>query len=252
MSGLIIAIDGPSASGKSTVSRKVAERLKCVHVDSGSLYRGITWYFLSHNVKVPGGTWLARPASPESMRALTGNAPAQEKPGVEAQFSVVAAALNQIRLDFFIKDNATRFTIDGVEPDAELRSETVNDNVSRVAALPPVRDWVVTQLRKMTSFGGLVMEGRDIGTVVFPGAQFKFYLDADPEERARRRHLERQNEQTGVDDVLRSIQKRDQIDSSRAMAPLKVANGALVIESTGMSADEVADLIVKHVRQKGY
>ena len=223
MSGLVIAIDGPSASGKSTVSQKVAQRLNFIHVDSGSLYRGITWYLLGRKVNV-------------------------------ADSAVIAAALTQMRMDFLVRDNAIKFSIDGLEPDVELRSEAVNNNVSQIAALPAVREWIVNKLRKMPMFGNLVMEGRDIGTAVFPEAAFKFYLDASPEERARRRYLETPGVNkntchgkgmTTYDDILRSILKRDGIDSSRAMAPLKVAHGAIVIQSTKMTIDEVVNQIVK-------
>jgi len=221
MSGLVIAIDGPSASGKSTVSQGVAQRLNFIHVDSGSLYRGVTWYFLSRKINA-------------------------------ADSAVITAALKQMRVDFLARDNAIKFSIDGVEPDAELRSEAVNNNVSQIAALPAVREWIVNELRKMPAFGDLVMEGRDIGTAVFPEATFKFYLDAAPEERARRRYLETAgvNKNTTYDDILRSILKRDGIDSSRAMAPLKVAPGAVVIQSTKMSVDEVVDLIVKNISHR--
>ena len=220
MSGLVIAIDGPSASGKSTVSRKVAQRLNFIHVDSGALYRGVTWYFLDHDLNLSA-----------------------------VDNSVVAAALKQMQMHFLVRDNAVRFSIDGLEPDTELRSEAVNNNVSQIAALPAVRKWIVKELRKMPAFGDLVMEGRDIGTVVFPEATFKFYLDAAPEERARRRYLETAglNTKAAYDDILRSILKRDGIDSSRAMAPLKLAPGAVVIQSTKMSVDEVVDLIVKNI-----
>lgn len=220
---LIIAIDGPSASGKSTVSRKVAQRLNFIHVDSGSLYRGITWYFLSRRIN------------------STDNA-------------VIAAELKKIRMDFLVRDNAVKFSIDGLEPDAELRSEAVNNNVSRIAALPAVREWVVNELRKMPVFGSLVMEGRDIGTAVFPAAIFKFYLDAAPEERARRRYLEMTSvdKNAAYDDTLRSILKRDGIDSSRAFDPLKVAQGAVVIQSTKMTVDEVVDFIVLEVQRSQF
>lgn len=218
MSGLVITIDGPSASGKSTVSQRVAQRLNFIHVDSGSLYRGVTWYFLSHKVQV-------------------------------SDQAAVAAALKQMRMDFLVRASAIKFSIDGVEPDAELRSKAVNSNVSQIAALPAVRGWIVNELRKMPAFGDLVMEGRDIGTAVFPDATFKFYLDAAPEERARRRYLELKNAgvQVEYEEILRSILKRDGIDSSRTIAPLKIAPGAVVIQSTKMSVDEVVDMIVATV-----
>ena len=215
MSGLVIAIDGPSASGKSTISRMVARRLNFIHVDSGSLYRGVTWFFLNQDVNV--------------------NDDAR-----------ITAALKRIRMDFMVRDNAIVFSMNGIEPDAELRTKEVNDIVSQVAALPVVREWVVDKLGKMTEIGNLVMDGRDIGTAVFPEAAFKFYLNASPAERARRRFLETGGKMN-YEKVLHSILKRDGIDASRQMAPLKVAPGAVVIESTKMSIDEVTDMIVNNI-----
>lgn len=215
-SGSVIAIDGPSASGKSTVSKIVARRLNFIHVDSGALYRAVTWYFAGHRINLSGG-------------------------------NLVVLALNKMKIDFMVRNNVIKFSIDGFEPDAELRSGAVNKSVSQVAARPEVREWVVNRLRKMPDFGNLVMEGRDIGTVVFPRAAFKFYLDAAPEERARRRFLEMAGAIT-YDEVLRSILKRDGIDSARAMAPLKIAIGAIVIQSTKMSAGQVVDFIVNIVK----
>ena len=222
MSELIIAIDGPSASGKSTVSRRVAQRLEFTHVDSGSLYRGVTWEFLRRRV------------APEDSRA------------------VAAAVLAEIDIEFFVENSTVKFSIGGVNPGEGIRSQAVSENVSPVAALPAVRQWVVRQLRKLVSFGDLVMEGRDIGTAVFPDAQFKFYLDAAPDERARRRYLELANAgvKTEYEDILRSIRRRDGIDSTRALDPLKIAPGAVVIQSTQMSVEEVVDSIVKTVRTR--
>lgn len=219
MSEYVIAIDGPSASGKSTVSRAVARRLGCVHVDSGSLYRALTWMFAGRKALV---------TDPE----------------------VVSVILREINISFFARDGKVGFSIDGMKPDEELRSMAVNEKVSLVAALPAVREWVVGKLRAMTVFGSIVMEGRDIGTSVFPEAQFKFYLDATPEERAHRRYREmkRNGAQVKYEDVLRSIRNRDSIDSSRSVAPLKTAEDAVVIQTTTLSVDAVVDLIVTRVR----
>ena len=217
-SALVIAIDGPSASGKSTVSRIVARRLNFNHVDSGSLYRGVAWFLLERKTRL------------DDARA-------------------VAAALGKIRMDFMARNNAILFSINGSELESELRSEAVNEIVSPVAALPAVREWVVDRLRRLVAYGSLVMEGRDIGTAVFPDAPFKFYLDASPAERARRRALE-SGGMPAFEAVLRSITKRDKTDSTRARDPLKVAEGALVIQTTQMSAGQVADLIVSAVSRK--
>ena len=153
----VIAIDGPSASGKSTVARQAAHALGFNYVDSGALYRGLTWKCLRENVDID------HPAD-------------------------VVELVRRVELEFFVEEGAVRFTLDGEDPGAQVRSMAVQERVSDVAALPEVRAMVVQHLRDTTRFGSLVMEGRDIGTVVFPDTPFKFYLDANPEERARRRH----------------------------------------------------------------
>lgn len=216
MSNLIIAIDGPSASGKSTVSRKVAERLECLHVDSGAIYRALTWHFISSG-------WAGDSAA-TIIRHLPG-----------------------VALCFFAKEGAVRFTINGVDPGLAIRAGAVQERVSALAAIPEVRNWVDKHLRSLTSFGRLVVEGRDIGTVVFPNADYKFYLDADPDERARRRYYEQQDQfKTKVDsaEIKRALLRRDANDRSRSTAPLTMALDAVCIETTHMTiADVVARII---------
>lgn len=215
MSNLIVAIDGPSASGKSTVSRKVAELLHCVYVDSGFLYRGLTWQVLRKRV------------SSRDQDAVVG-------------------VMEAMRVEFFLDAGAVHYTIDQKNPGAELRSEKVLKQVSAIAAMPRVRAWMVQQLREMKRFGDLVMAGRDIGTVVFPESPYKFYLDAAPEERARRRHLELMANKckTELSDVKKSILRRDAIDKGRRTAPLKKAPDAHVIETTAMSVNDVVNYIM--------
>jgi cytidylate kinase len=214
MSSDVIAIDGPSASGKSTVARQVAARLGRLYVDSGALYRGITWRVLEEGHD---------PARPEQ----------------------VLATLKSIPIEFFVADRAVRFRIGGHEPVAEIRSEQVNERVSLVAAMHEVRTQVTRWLQAMAAQGPLVMEGRDIGTVVFPGARFKFYLDASPEERARRRHAETEGGDVGR--VMASLQTRDQRDSGRQTAPLRLAPDARTLDTTGLSIDDVVARIVTMV-----
>lgn len=216
---ITVAIDGPSASGKSTVARQTARALGFNYVDSGSLYRGLTWKCLRESVNT-------------------------EDP------VAVTELVNRTRLDFFVEEGAIRFTLDGEDPGAQIRSMPVQERVSDVAAVPEVRTRVVQHLRDTARFGNLVMEGRDIGTVVFPDTPHKFYLDADPEERARRRHQEfvRSSAETTVDKVLASLQRRDRKDSTRKTAPLQIALGARVIDSTAMEAEDVVELVVKQVQ----
>lgn len=213
-----IAIDGPSASGKSTVARGVARHLGYLYVDSGALYRAVAWKALAENVD---------PSNAEALEPMTA----------------------AISMRFFVDEGAVAFEIDGESPGLALREERVNQVVSPVAANPFVREKVTGWLRRMRELGALVMEGRDIGTVVFPDATFKFYLDASPEERARRRHAEMHSQASdlSVDAVGASLQRRDQIDSRRMTAPLKTAPDAIIVDSTGMGIDDVVRWVIARV-----
>ena len=219
---VIVAIDGPSASGKSTVSKRVAQELEFTYVDSGSLYRGMTWKALRSGVDV-------------------------------RQPLAVVELMNRMKLEFFVEHRVVYFTVDGEDPGQQLRSEPVRESVSDVAAIPEVRTFMVNHLRDMAQFGEIVMEGRDIGTVVFPTTPFKFYLDASPEVRAQRRFNElapvEGTKDVGV--VMNSLARRDQKDSTRPTAPLQIALGARVIDSTAMTIDEVVASIVADVRAAG-
>ncbi len=210
----VIAIDGPAASGKSTVAKRVAAATNGLYVDSGALYRAITWQALQEKVDT-------------------------------TDFAANAKLAQSVEPEFYISDNAVRFKICGKELNEELRTPEINHHVSFIAATPEARDMVVSWLRKMTDLGNLVMEGRDIGTAVFPDAANKFYLDASPEERARRRHAEQANNEgkQSVTEVNLSLKRRDKIDSSRKKDPLKIADDAVIIDSTGKSIQDVVDLI---------
>jgi len=217
----VVAIDGPAASGKSTVARRVAAQLGRLYVDSGALYRAITWRALQDGVDV-------------------------------GDSAAVVELAESLRIEFFVKQGAVWFKIAGVELDRELRTEAIAYSVSPVAAVPAVRSVVVSWLKQTASLGDLVMEGRDIGTVVFPHTPWKFYLDASPEERARRRYAETERRETDCSAVRigESIKRRDRIDSGRKADPLRTASDAVVIDSTGMSIDEVVSLIVERIRPK--
>lgn len=219
---IVVAIDGPSASGKSTVSKRAAIELGFTYVDSGSLYRGMTWKCIREGVDV-------------------------RKP------ELVIELMSRMKLEFFVENKVVLFTIDGEEPGLQLRSEPVRESVSDIAAIPEVRAFMVEHLREMVRFGNIVMEGRDIGTVVFPTTPFKFYLDADPDERARRRfeELVRMESVTDVNEVRDSLTRRDRKDSTRKTAPLQIALGARVVNTTTMSIDEVVAQVVAEVRSAG-
>ena len=227
MSFGVVAIDGPSASGKSTVARRVARELGALYVDSGALYRGIAWNVL-------------------------------EKGGDPADWGGVSRLLAEMDVCFFEIDGEVRFRIDGKEPGKELRTPEIDRAVSPVAANPDVRSRATAWLRAEVSFGVLVMEGRDIGTAVFPQSGCKFYLNASAEERSRRRYsqfregdgeADGDDDQSGMNEVEDALQARDRVDSTRKTAPLKVADDAVVIDSTKMDVEQVVSLIVTKCRQ---
>ncbi|MFT4175720.1 MAG: (d)CMP kinase [Luteolibacter sp.] len=206
-----IAIDGPAASGKSTLARLLAERLGLVMVNSGAMYRAVTWKVLQEGI------------SP-------------------ADADAVVALLNRTRLD--CGDNGTFSTIavDGRPLDEELRSEAVNANVSAVSAIPAVRERLVALQRDYLNRTSIVMEGRDIGTVVFPDTPYKLYVTACEKVRAARR--------TDVGEVD-SVTARDAADSQRATAPLKVAEGATVLDTTHHTIESGVEAALEILKAQG-
>jgi cytidylate kinase len=222
MTGPVITVDGPSASGKSTVARRVAAAMGYRHVDSGALYRSVTRQVLDAGI---------RPDDPAAVTAL----------------------LRVLTVDMEAVDGEILFLFEGQRPGIELRSPAVAASVSLVAALPDVRDWVNRALRRTPSLGGIVMDGRDIGSVVFPAAAFKFYLDASPEVRARRRFAEQVGDGagTGLAGVLDALKRRDALDAGRREAPLAVPAGAQVIDTSALTLDEVVQVIVNRIRGGG-
>jgi len=215
-----IAIDGPSASGKSSVSKGVAKALNFLYVDSGAFYRGVTWHAIRTGVN---------PKDPQA----------------------VISSMQNAQWEFFTKENAILFSINNDIPVQELREKPVREAVANVAAIPEVRAFVVENLRALANFGSLVMEGRDIGTVVFPNTTYKFFLDADPKERAMRRYRElvKTGENEKAEEVMESLKKRDKMDATRAIDPLVVASGAQVIDSTSMSLEEVINTVLNEVKK---
>ena len=219
----VVAVDGPSASGKSTVSRSAAKMLGFNYVDTGSMYRAVTWKALEMGIDV-------------------------EDP------IAVIGMMHTIKLSFKIENNASRIYIEGVDPGDRIREPRVAEKVSIVAAIPEVRHILVQHQRSLTKFGSLVMEGRDIGTVVFPDTPYKFYLEADPKIRAlrRKRDFEAMKIETSQDAVAHNLQHRDKLDSGRSTSPLQIALGATVIENSKLTVDETAEVIVAHMKQQGF
>lgn len=214
----VIAIDGPSASGKSTVAKRLAAKYGRLYVDSGALYRTITVKALKQGIAHGDN---------DSVKHML--------PGIKIRFNVAGGAIE--------------FSTEGIDSPAELRTEQVSANASWVAAIPEVRSRVNTWLRGMRKLGPLVVEGRDIGTVVFPQAEHKFYLDASQEERTRRRYaeVEQRKENVSREVVGESLKKRDKTDSSRQVDPLRLAPDAVVVDSTGMNIDQVVEFISNHI-----
>lgn len=212
----VIAIDGPSGSGKSSTSRRVGKALGFLHVDSGALYRIMTWQCLARGVDT-------------------------------ADAAAVAACAEQVAVECRPEDGALAYYVDGEAPGARIRTPEINAHASAVAAVPAVRARITALLRGMTRHGDLVVEGRDITTVVFPDSPARFYLTASPDARARRRQLE--EVATGVanqsaEAVKASLLARDAVDSTRACAPLRKADGVLEIDSTRLTLDEVVAAVL--------
>ncbi len=213
---IIVAIDGGAASGKSSSSRILADRFNLLHVDTGSFYRHITYELLRRGV------------------------PSTELPALNA-------ALAGLKFTTRLDGRSAQMLIDGQPAGNEIRGQNVNEHVSHYAAIPEVRHALLGYQRglvdvaKQHAFRGLVMEGRDIGSVIFPDADFRFYLHADPAERAKRRALEGQTD---------SIAERDRIDSSRKASPLTCPAGAIDIDSTFLSLDQVVEKMASLIAGK--
>jgi cytidylate kinase len=207
---IVIAIDGTSASGKSTNARMVAKALGYIYVDTGAMYRTLAWHCLQKKID-------------------------------EHDTKAVAALCRRWKTALECVEHAVRLLVDGYYPAKEIRTAPVSEAVPHVAAVPQVRKWMKEKQRECLRFGNLVMEGRDIGTNVFPETEFKFYLDASLHERAKRRAAE------GVQENLAA---RDQRDSQRADAPLMIALGATVINTSGMTPEQSSRVILQRVRAK--
>ena len=221
MSRLIIAIDGPVGSGKSTVARRVAELLGYSYLDSGAMYRAVAW------------------------KALRENTPLD----CEEELAALAGAT---RIDLISTDGSYRVLVDGTDVTEQIRSAAVAQAASKVAVIAGVRAVLVNEQRRAAQKGGVVMEGRDIGTVVFPDAGLKIFLDAGVEVRAERRRLEhaQKGERLEFREVLEEVHQRDRRDRERAVSPLVRAGDAVLVDNTAMSAEETARLIVLLARER--
>ncbi len=221
----VIAIDGPAASGKSTVGKLVAEKLGFLLFDTGALYRAVT------------------------LTALRRGIPVED----EARISDLARTIHIDLMPSKVKDGRPyTVLVDGEDLTWAIRSEPVDAHVSAVSAYPGVREALKHQQRRIARQGKVVMAGRDIGTIVFPEAPLKVYLDASPEVRARRRceELRARGEEADFNEILAGVRRRDAIDSTRATAPLRIAEDAVVINTDDMTIDEVVDAIVQLAQER--
>ena len=208
----VIAIDGPAASGKSSVARQLAHRLNFVYVNSGAMYRAITWFVLNRDVD---------PTNKDGIVEL----------------------IRKISFGRRLSDAEFHLLIDDVDLSEHLHEDRVNAEVSRVSTVREVRNIVVQRMRDYASKHDLVVEGRDIASVVFPNTPYKFYIDASPEVRARRRAAQGHRDE---------IAQRDRADSSRAASPLIVAKDAEVIDTSDLMVEQVVDEIVRRLRAKQF
>lgn len=217
MQNIIVAIDGPAGSGKSTIAKIIADKYNFTYIDTGAMYRMITLYCLDNNVNF------------------------------KDEFAI-KNALAKISLDM----QGDKFFLNSKEVTQNIREPRINENVSQIASIKVVRDNLVNLQRKISEGKNVILDGRDIGTVVFPNAQIKIYLIASPEERANRRYKELIQKGTDIsyDEVLKSIKERDYIDSTRKESPLTKAADAIELDSTGLKIEEVLDFISKRIEEK--
>ena len=218
---LIIAIDGPVGSGKSTVARRVAEMLGYTHLDSGAMYRAVAWKALCERVPLD---------SPDQLASLA----------------------SRLHIDLVPRDGVQHVILDGEDITDWIRTPEVSHAASMVAVVAGVRHPLVSEQQRAGAQGGVVMEGRDIGTVVFPHADLKIYLDASPEARAHPRwhELHEKGEATDPLIVLAGVLERDRRDRERAVSPLVRAADAVVVDNTAMDAEETARVIVLLAQEK--
>ncbi len=215
MKNLVIAVDGPAGAGKSTIAKIVADKLNINYIDTGAMYRAITYKVLQNNVDV------------------------------NDESAIVELAKNS---DIDFKDN--NIYLDGKILKEEIRTPEVSNNVSNIAQIKDVRYLMVDVQREIGNRSSVILDGRDIGSYVFPNADYKFFLVASPNERGERRYKElvKKGYDITLDEVIKDVIRRDEIDSNRKFAPLVKANDAIEIDTTGKSIDNVVDLVINKIK----
>lgn len=218
--GFVVAVDGPAGSGKGTITKEVSKRTNLINIDTGAMYRSVTLYMIRNNI------------------------------GLDDKEKIIGM-LNKIDIQFKRDDTQEKVFLDGEDVSTQIREKPVNEKVSPVSMIGLIREKMTELQRKMSEHIDVIMEGRDIGTNVFPNANLKIYLDATPEERAQRRF--KQNEEKGInipfEEILENVKYRDYTDSHREISPLKQAEDAIYIDTTNMTIDEVVDKIIKLIEE---
>ena len=214
--GFVVAVDGPAGSGKGTITKLVGEKRNLVYIDTGAMYRCVTLDCINNNVDYT------------------------DIEGIEK-------VLNKISIELKIEDGIQKVYLNGKDVSQEIREDKVNNLVSEYSAVKEVRDKITPMQQEMGKNQDIIMEGRDIGTVVFPNADVKIFLDCDVKERARRRYI--QNQQKGInstyEEILANIIKRERINSTREVAPFIKAEDAILIDSTNMTIEEVVNRVIE-------
>ena len=220
MKKIVVAIDGPAGAGKSTIAKLVAEKLGYAYIDTGAMYRSVALKFL--------------------------------QTGKDFDEDFISELARTMVIEFKPEASVNRVFVDGQEVTDAIRSAEVTANVSRVAAIGAVREAMVAQQRRMGESGGVLMDGRDIGTVVFPNAQLKIFLTATVEERAMRRYKEliAKGQQVDLAQLKEDIASRDKQDSERAISPLRQAEDALLLDTSDMNIEQVTDKILQLVQER--
>ena len=219
----VIAIDGFSSTGKSSISKIIAKKLGLIHMDTGALYRGVTYFALQNCT--------------------------DENRNIDIQKLITN--LSQVKLEFQNIDGELQLFLNGKNINREIRFPQVSDNVSQVAKEADVRNYLLKTQRDIAEKSGVIMDGRDIGTVVLPNADYKFFMTASQDERARRRFLELELacEKIDIETVKQNLISRAKIDSEREVAPLKQADDAILIDNTNINKEETIDLILSSIKK---
>ena len=214
-----VAIDGPAGAGKSSISKVVAKKLGYLYIDTGAMYRGITWALLNAGISID-------------------------------DVDAVEAALSKIQLELRVEETGLSVWVNGIDVSQDIRTQYVTSHVSQVAAQKAVRTKLVEMQRHMASSGGVILDGRDIGSVVLPNAELKVYLTASVETRGHRRWLElKDSENISLEEVCRTVAERDAMDMNRKESPLVCVDDAVVVETDHLSIEETVQTLVDLIRK---